>query len=73
MTPTLRAATLAALALAAAGCASTPDDRRLTGQVIGGAAGAAIGQGFGSGSGRVAATAAGAVVGAIVGGELADD
>jgi uncharacterized protein YcfJ len=55
-----------------AGCAGqTQDQKRLTGQVVGGVAGAAVGSAFGGGTGRVVATGAGAVLGAIAGGELA--
>jgi len=51
---------------------SREEERRLTGQVVGGVTGAAVGSLFGGGSGRVVAAGAGAVIGSIVGGNLAD-
>jgi uncharacterized protein YcfJ len=55
-----------------AGCAGMTEQqqRRLTGQIIGGATGAALGSLIGGGSGRVIATSAGAVLGTVVGGEI---
>ena len=61
----------AAVALALSGCATTPEGKQLTGQVVGGVTGAAVGSLFGSGTGRVVATGAGAVLGTIVGGKVA--
>jgi uncharacterized protein YcfJ len=51
---------------------SREEERRLTGQVVGGVTGAAVGSLFGGGTGRIVATGAGAVIGSIVGGNLAD-
>jgi len=63
------AVTLAALA---GGCANmTPEEQKLTGQVVGGVTGAAVGSLFGGGTGRVVATGAGAVLGTVVGGKVA--
>jgi uncharacterized protein YcfJ len=66
-------ATLAVvIAVAAAGCANmTPEQEKVTGQVVGGVTGAAIGSLFGGGTGRVVATGAGAVLGTVVGGKVA--
>lgn len=62
-----------AVALALSACAgAAPQDRRLAGQVIGGAAGAAVGSTIGSGSGRLVAIGAGAIIGAIAGGAVAE-
>lgn len=58
--------------LTLSGCANTPEDRRLRGQVIGGVTGAAVGSLFGGGTGQVVMTGAGAVLGAVVGGKMAD-
>jgi outer membrane lipoprotein SlyB len=63
---------VAAGALTLSGCANTPEDRRLRGQVIGGVTGAAVGSMFGGGSGQVIMTGAGAVLGAVVGGKMAE-
>ncbi len=65
-----------ALFLAAAvltGCSDSAEDKKLRGQVIGGATGAAVGSLFGSGSGKVVAVGAGAVLGTIVGGKVAEE
>lgn len=65
-----------ALLLAAAvltGCSDSAEDKKLRGQVIGGATGAAVGSLFGSGSGKVIAVGAGAVLGTIVGGKVAEN
>lgn len=68
-----RALAAVALAVAVAGCAGqTQDEKRLTGQVVGGATGAALGSLFGGGTGKIAATGAGAVLGAIAGGKVAE-
>ncbi len=61
---------LAATSLSA--CSNSPEDKKLRGQVIGGATGAAVGSLFGSGSGKVLAVGAGAVLGTIVGGKVAE-
>jgi uncharacterized protein YcfJ len=61
---------LAATALSA--CSNSPEDKKLRGQVIGGATGAAVGSLFGSGTGQVVAVGAGAVLGTIVGGKVAE-
>ena len=58
--------------LGLSGCANTPEDRKLRGQVIGGVTGAAVGSMFGSGSGQVVMTGAGAVLGTVVGGKMAE-
>jgi outer membrane lipoprotein SlyB len=63
-------ASLIALGLAA--CASTPEEKKLTGQIVGGVTGAAVGSLFGQGTGRVVAAGAGAVLGTIVGGKVAE-
>ncbi len=54
------------------GCSNSASDRKMRGQVVGGATGAAVGSLFGKGSGRVMATGAGAVLGTIIGGKAAD-
>ena len=54
-------------------CSNTPEDKKLRGQIIGGATGAAVGSMFGGGTGRVVATGAGAVLGTVVGGKIAED
>jgi uncharacterized protein YcfJ len=66
--------TLIVLLLAACGHyhMSRQEERRVTGQVVGGLTGAAVGSLFGRGGGRVAATGAGAILGAIIGGRVAD-
>ncbi len=53
-------------------CSNSPEDKKLRGQVIGGATGAAVGSLFGSGTGKVVAVGAGAVLGTIVGGKVAE-
>ncbi len=53
-------------------CSNSPEDRKLRGQVIGGATGAAVGSLFGSGTGKLVAVGAGAVLGTIVGGKAAE-
>jgi uncharacterized protein YcfJ len=71
------AATALVVALPAlSGCASydnmsPAEQRRLTGQVLGGVTGAALGSLVGGGTGRSIAIGAGAIVGGIVGGEVA--
>ncbi len=69
----MRAAAAAAIAVAAVtGCATTPEGKRLEGQIIGGVTGAALGSMIGGGTGRVVATGAGAVLGGVVGGKIAE-
>ncbi len=66
---------MGSLLLAATGltaCSNSPEDKKLRGQVIGGATGAAVGSLFGSGTGQVVAIGAGAVLGTIVGGKVAE-
>ena len=72
--PLKSAVVAVAAVLALGGCAnmSPSEQRRVTGQVIGGATGAALGSLVGGGTGRVLATGAGAVLGTIIGGEVAD-
>ena len=53
-------------------CSNSPEDKKLRGQVVGGATGAAVGSLFGSGTGQVVAVGAGAVLGTIVGGKVAE-
>lgn len=53
-------------------CSNSPEDKKLRGQVVGGATGAAVGSLFGSGSGQVVAVGAGAVLGTMVGGKVAE-
>ncbi len=53
-------------------CSNSPEERKLRGQVIGGATGAAVGSLFGSGTGKLVAVGAGAVLGTIVGGKAAE-
>ena len=63
------------LLFAAAGltaCSDSREDKRLRGQVIGGATGAAVGSLFGKGGGQVVAVGAGAVLGTVIGGKVAD-
>jgi len=67
-----RIAVVSAIALGLAACASTPEEKKMTGQIVGGVTGAAVGSLFGSGTGRVVATGAGAVLGTIVGGKVAE-
>jgi len=67
-----RIVVIAVLVLGIAGCATTPEGKKLTGQVVGGATGAAVGSLFGSGTGRVVSTGAGAVLGTIIGGKVAE-
>ena len=55
------------------GCSNSADDKKLRGQVVGGATGAAVGSMFGSGSGKVLAVGAGAVLGTIAGGKIAEE
>ena len=64
-TLTLALATLAA-------CGDTPEMRRTTGAVAGGAAGALLGSTIGSGSGQAVAIGAGAVLGSIAGARVAE-
>lgn len=73
-TPLKSAAVAVVAAAVLGGCAnmSAQEQRRVTGQVIGGATGAALGSLIGGGTGRVLATGAGAVLGTIIGGEVAD-
>ena len=61
-------------AMLAAGCSTTmtPDQKKVTGQVVGGVTGAAVGSLFGGGTGRIVATGAGAVLGTVVGGKVAE-
>ncbi len=54
------------------GCSNSASDKKLRGQVIGGATGLAVGSLFGSGSGKVAAAGVGAVLGTVVGGKVAE-
>jgi len=68
----IRIAVVSAVALGLAACASTPEEKKLTGQIVGGVTGAAVGSLFGGGTGRVVATGAGAVLGTIVGGKVAE-
>jgi outer membrane lipoprotein SlyB len=61
-------------AVAASGCATmTPQERHLTGQIVGGATGAALGSLIGGGTGRLVAVGAGAVLGTIAGGKIANN
>ena len=64
---------VAIAALALGGCASmTPEEqKRATGQVVGGVTGAALGSLVGGGTGQSIAIATGAVIGTVVGGEVA--
>lgn len=54
------------------GCSDSAGDKKLRGQVIGGATGAAVGSLFGKGGGQVVAVGAGAVLGTVVGGKVAE-
>jgi uncharacterized protein YcfJ len=67
-----RIVVVAAVVVGFTACGSTPEQKKLSGQVIGGVSGAAVGSLFGGGTGRVIATGAGAVFGTIVGGNLAE-
>jgi len=69
---TLTMVTVLVGSLGISGCANTPEDKKLRGQVIGGVTGAAVGSLFGSGSGQVVMTGAGAVLGTVVGGKMAE-
>ena len=60
------------LAAGLSGCSNSPEDKKLRGQVIGGATGAAVGSLFGSGTGQIVAVGAGAVLGTIVGGKVSE-
>ncbi len=53
-------------------CTNSSADKKLRGQVIGGATGAAVGSMFGSGSGKAVAVGAGALLGTVVGGKAAE-
>ena len=54
-----------------AGCATmTTAEKKLTGQIVGGATGAALGSLIGGGTGRLVAVGAGAVLGTIAGGKI---
>lgn len=66
------AAMLAALVVTGCSNMSPEQQRRTTGQVLGGVTGAALGSLIGGGTGRSIAIGAGAVTGAIVGGNIAD-
>ncbi len=72
-TTSLMMGTLLLAAAALTGCSDSAEDKKLRGQVIGGATGAAVGSLFGSGSGKVVAVGAGAVLGTIVGGKVAEE
>ncbi len=61
-----------ALTVALAACSDSAEDKKLRGQVIGGATGAAVGSLFGGGTGNIVATGAGAVLGTIAGGKIAE-
>ena len=68
---------IVAVALAAvtasAGCATmTTQEKRLVGQITGGATGAALGSLIGGGTGRLVAVGAGAVLGTIAGGKIGE-
>jgi outer membrane lipoprotein SlyB len=67
-----RVAILALCAAGIAACSDSVDDRRLRGQVAGGATGALLGATIGGGSGQAVAIGAGAVLGSIAGGRIAD-
>jgi uncharacterized protein YcfJ len=72
LTAVLLLVAVSAGSLTLSGCANTPEDRKLRGQVIGGVTGAAVGSMFGGGSGQVIMTGAGAVLGTVVGGRMAE-
>jgi uncharacterized protein YcfJ len=65
------AALVVCAAATLAGCATTPEGQKMTGQIVGGATGAAVGSLFGSGTGKSVAIGVGAVMGTIVGGNVA--
>lgn len=65
-----RAAWLAALSLAAAGCETTGGQQEQTGRVIGGVIGGVVGSQIGDGRGRTAATLLGTLAGAVIGGAI---
>jgi len=67
-----RIVVVVAIAFGLTACATTPEGKKMTGQIVGGATGAAVGSLFGSGTGRVVATGAGAVLGTIIGGKVAE-
>lgn len=70
----VRAAAAAIVAVGlATGCATTPEGKRLEGQIVGGVTGAALGSLIGGGTGRVVAAGAGAVLGTVVGGKVAEN
>jgi uncharacterized protein YcfJ len=73
MTRMMRVASAIGLVVALGGCATTPEEKKMTGQIVGGVTGAAVGSLFGGGTGRVVATGAGAVLGTIVGGKVASE
>jgi outer membrane lipoprotein SlyB len=57
----------------ASGCATmSTQEKRLVGQITGGATGAALGSLIGGGTGRLVAVGAGAVLGTIVGGNIGE-
>lgn len=66
------AVVLAAVVVTGCSNMSPEQQRRTTGQVVGGVTGAALGSLIGGGTGRSIAIGAGAVTGAIVGGNIAD-
>lgn len=73
LTRILKTGALVAVAVVLlSGCGDTPQQRRTTGAIAGGAAGAILGSTIGGGTGRVIATGAGAVLGSVVGSRLAD-
>ena len=66
-------AVMVAAFLTLAGCATmTTAEKRLTGQIVGGATGAALGSLIGGGTGRLVAVGAGAVLGTIAGGKIGE-
>jgi outer membrane lipoprotein SlyB len=70
--PLIAAVTLAAFT-AVSGCATmSTQEKRLVGQITGGATGAALGSLIGGGTGRLVAVGAGAVLGTIVGGHIGE-
>jgi len=73
MSRMMRIAAVMGLAVALGGCATTPEEKKMTGQIVGGVTGAAVGSLFGGGAGRVVATGTGAVLGTIVGGKVASE
>ena len=62
----------AALAAGLSGCAQTPQNRQIEGEIMGGVAGAAVGSLIGGGTGKIIATGAGAVLGSIAGAKIAN-